>query len=188
MQVCAKSGRRPARRERGFSMLELGVVAAVMFLMTAVAVPVVLETIRTYRRDAAARHLLGEIRSTQSLATSRNAVFGLQWGPDAGRASDTYRIVRDATGSCSFPAASAVEDGSTVIEDWVDLGDAFSGMTIKSITDSSTSSVGGVMFNPIGASVNTCATVGFPVTIVVADAGGRTRSIEVTSAGSTRLR
>jgi hypothetical protein len=131
---------------------------------------------------------LWKIRTTQSLATSRNAVFGFQWGPDASLAADTYRVVRDTTGSCGLPASAAAEDGTNVIEGWFDLGEAYSGVTIQSITDASAATVGGVMFNAIGASVNTCATVSFPITIVVADADGRTRAIEITTAGSTQLR
>jgi len=160
----------------------------VILVMTAVSLPVALNTIRTYRRDAAARHVLWQIRSSQSLATSRSAVIGFQWGPNAGRAADTFRVVRDSTGSCGLPAASAVEDGTNVIEGWFDLGEAYRGMTIQSIRDASSNTVGGVMFNPIGASVNTCTTVTFPISIVVADNAGRTRTISVSRVGTTGLR
>jgi len=179
--------KRQGRTQSGFSTIELGITLAVILVMTAISVPFTLNTIRTHRRDAAARHLLWQIRSTQSLATSRNAVIGFQWGPDVSWGADTYRIVRDTTKSCGLPAASAPEDGTNVIEGWFAFGEAFPGATIQSITDASSASVGGVMFNPIGASVNTCATVNFPVTIVVADTSGRTRTLEITSAGSTRL-
>jgi Tfp pilus assembly protein FimT len=179
---------RRVRRQSGFSTTELAIVLAVILVMAVVSVPAALNTVRTYRRDAAVRHLLWQIRSAQSLATSRNAVIGFQWGPNAGEAADTYRIVRDSTGACGFPAAAATEDGTNVIEGWFDLGEAFSTVTIQSITDGSNATVGGVMFNSIGASVNTCATVSFPITVVVADASGNTRTLEVSSAGSTRLR
>jgi len=185
---CNRRRKRRARLQSGFTTTELGIVLIVILVMTAVSLPVALNTIRTYRRDAAARHVLWQIRSTQSLATSRSAVIGFQWGPNAGRAADNYRIVRDATGSCSFPAATAPEDGTSVFEGWFDLGAAYPGLTIQSITDATSTSVGGVMFNPIGASVNTCATVTFPISIVVADNAGRTRTIAVARTGSTRLR
>jgi Tfp pilus assembly protein FimT len=176
------------RLRSGFSTVELAIVLALILVMTVVSLPVALNTIRTYRRDAAARHVLWQIRSTQSFATSRNAVIGFQWGPDASRATDTYRVVRDATKSCGLPSAAAAVDGTNVIEGWFDLGEAFPGLTIQSIRDASNASVGGVMFNPIGASVNTCATVSFPVDLVVADQAGRSRTIRISASGSTRLR
>lgn len=177
-----------AHPQAGFSTVELGIVLAVILIMIAVSLPVAFNMIGAYRRDAAARHVLWQIRSTQSLATSRNAVIGFQWGPNVGGTADSYRIVRDSTGSCGFPVVSAAEDGTNVIEGWFDFGKVFPRVTIQSITDGSNASVGGVMFNPIGASVNTCTAVSFPITIVVADANGRTRTLEIGSAGSTRLR
>ncbi len=185
---CSRERKRTVRPQSGFSTTELGVVLVVILVMTAVSLPVALNTIRTHRREAAARHVLWQLRSSQSLATSRNAVIGFQWGPNAGRPASTYRVVRDTTGSCGFPAASAAEDGTNVIEGWFDLGEAYRGITIQSIRDASGSPVGGIMFNPIGASVNTCATVLFPLTLVVADAAGRTRTIVVSRAGATQLR
>ena len=53
-----------------------------------------------------------------------------------------------------MPAAAAAEDGTDVIKGWFGLGEAFNGVTIQSITDASSATVGGVMFNPIGASEN----------------------------------
>jgi type II secretory pathway pseudopilin PulG len=163
---------------------------AVAAVVIAATVPPAVSSIRTYQRNRAARQVLAGIRLTQSQAVMRGGVFGLQWGSDTGvdRPPGQYRIVRDTTGSCGIPAVSAPADDTDVIRDWQDLSSEYSGATIQSIRDSNNKSVGTVMFNSMGASVNTCASVAFPLTVTVSDASGTTRTLQIRSAGSTRLR
>ena len=78
-------------------------------------------------------------------------------------------------------------DGTNVIEGWTDLAAGYAGTSIQSVKDSGNTSRSGVMFNSIGASVNTCASVAFPVTVTIADATGRTKTITVQNAGSAML-
>ena len=131
--------------------------------------------------------LLGE-DAASLLAPSAPAFRDVLRSPVAEVPESLVRVVRDLTGSCGLPAAGAAEDGTDVIKGWTDLGEAFKGVTIKSITDASNATVGVVMFNSIGASVNTCASVSFPITIVLEDTSGQTRTLEITSAGSIKLR
>ncbi len=123
------------------------------------------------------------------MAITRGVVVQLQWGGGTGvnRPASQYRIVRDSTGACSFPAVSAAVDGTNVIKGWRDLNQDYAGTSIQSITDPASHSLGGVMFNSLGASVNTCAAVSFPVTVTVVDRTGRTRTLAVQSAGGATL-
>jgi hypothetical protein len=74
-----------------------------------------------------------------------------------------------------------------VITDWLNLSGPFPGVTITSVQDNNSVVLGGVIFDAIGASVNTCTAVTFPLTITLADGSGATRTIEVRSAGSVRI-
>jgi hypothetical protein len=60
-------------------------------------------------------------------------------------------------------------------------------VTILSIRDSNDKSLGGLMFDSLGASTNTCTSVNFPVTVTLSDGSGNARQIEIGSAGSTTL-
>lgn len=180
----------PARaRQSGFSMIDLLVGLAVVGVLLAAAGLSMRTAAATYLRNGAARTSLAAIRKTQSLAITRGSVFQLQWGGAAGvgRPASQYRIVRDTTGTCSFPAVNAPVDGTNVIEGWTDLAAGYAGTSIQSVNDSGNTSRSGVMFNSIGASVNTCASVAFPVTVTIADAAGRTKTITVQNAGSAML-
>ena len=161
-------------------------MVAVVIIAT---VPGAVSSFRTYQRNGVARRVLSEIRATQSQAVMRGAVFGLQWGADSGvnLPASQYRIVRDVNGACSFPSVSAPVDDTNVIRSWQDLSSEYAGVTIQSIRDKNNVAVGGVMFNPAGASVNTCDSVTFPVTVIVSDGSGNARSIEIRSAGGVRL-
>jgi hypothetical protein len=74
-----------------------------------------------------------------------------------------------------------------VIRDWRDLSIEYPGVTITAVQDNGGNPLGGVMFNPQGASVNNCTAVGFPVTVTIADGWGGTQTIQIRSAGSARI-
>ncbi len=175
--------------ERGLTATELALALLLVVLLAGASAPMVGSTLRTYRRDSAARHVMAKIRGVQSLAVTSNGVFGFQWGGDpmANQPLAQYRIIRDTTGSCGFPAVSAPEDGTNVIRSWFDLTDEFPGVTIQSVEDSTNKPIGGVMFNYIGASTNTCTTVSFPVLVTISDNWGMTRTIEIASTGKTKI-
>ncbi|MFQ5847192.1 MAG: Tfp pilus assembly protein FimT/FimU [Candidatus Methylomirabilales bacterium] len=176
---------------RGFTAIDLLTAVTIAAILIGAAMPVLLGAIQRSRLDAAARQLVSEIRKAQSLAVTRSGVFGFHWGGDpniTGLLNSQYRIERDATGGCAWPAASAsmADPNPDVITDWFDLSGPFPGVTITSVRDSTNIMVGGVIFDSIGASVNTCAAVTFPLTMTLMDDAGATRTIEVRSAGSVR--
>lgn len=177
------------RGQGGFNTLELLLTVALAGILVAVTVPAATKSLRTYNRNGAARQALADIRRAQSMAVARGDVFAWQWGSDTGVSlpADQYRIARDTSGSCGFPSVGTPEDGINVIDSWRQLSVEYGGMTIQSIRDSTNKSLGVVMFNALGTSVNTCTSVSFPVTVTLADSDGKTRRIEIRSAGSTRL-
>ncbi len=182
----------PLKQEEGFTAFELLIVLSAIAVLAAVGMPLFLGSIQTYRLNAGTRQTVTEIRRVQSLAVSRGSVFGFHWGgdpnlPPPGRSSSEYRIERDATGACGYPAPTDTTANPDVITEWTDLTRDYTGVLITSIQDTNGTPLGGVMFNSRGASVNTCTGVAFPVTVTVADTTGATRTIRVRSAGSLRI-
>ena len=172
--------------EAGYSLAEMLVVLLLASVILTVAVPMTLDTIRSSRGRGAAHEVLAQIRRAQSMSVMRGDVFTWQWGPSTSYPASEFRLVRDL-GSCSFPANTASEDDVDVIRDWIDVSQEYPGVTIQSVLDDNGNTVGGVMFNALGASVNSCGTVTFPVRVTVADATGATHVIEIHAAGGTRF-
>ncbi len=177
-------------RQAGFTLLELTTLLTVVALILAVTIPGVVKTLGSYHRNGAAREVLTQIREAQSAAVTRGGVYGFQWGGDTGvnRPQSEYRVVKDTTGACALPLVGAAEDDTSVLTGWTDLTKTFPRTKIQSVLDNGGNAMGKVMFKSTGASVNTCASVNFPVTVTVVDDSGKTRLIEIRSAGSVRLR
>ncbi len=173
----------------GFGLIDLICTLALTAVVAGIFVPSALQTLRTYHRNGAAREVLAQIRHTQQLAVTRRGVYGFHWHGDPALDGSTseYRIVRDANRACSFPAEGADQDGTSVVQGWRDLQDQYGTVTIQSIKDASNTDIGGVMFDPRGASIYTCAAVNFPIRVTVTDDRGITRLIEIGAAGATKL-
>ena len=189
---CGEKANRATGREQGFTAFELLIVVSAIAVLAAVSMPLFLELTQTYRLNSGTRQTVSEIRRVQSLAVSRGSVFGFHWGgdpnlPPPGRLNSEYRIERDATGACGYPAPTDTTANPDVITEWTDLTRDYTGVLITSIQDTNGTPLGGVMFNSRGASVNTCTGVAFPVIVTVADTSGATRTIQVRSAGSLRI-
>jgi prepilin-type N-terminal cleavage/methylation domain-containing protein len=175
---------------KGLTLIELLVVIAIAAIFIGASLPSFLSLIQRSHIDAAARQVLSEMRTTQSLAVSRGGVFGFHWGGDplVGMAPTFYRLEVDGANPCTFPApADTTVTNPNVIRDWFDLASEFPGVTIQSVTDNVGTVLGGVMFNSRGASVNTCAAVTFPVTVIIADTSGSTRTIQIQRAGRAAI-
>jgi prepilin-type N-terminal cleavage/methylation domain-containing protein len=173
---------------KGFSLVELFVAVVIAGILIAMGLPSFLGLIQRSSINGASRQVMYEIRAVQNLAVTRGGVFGFHWGADPGPPAvgfppSQYRIVRDTTGACGFPAPADPQDGTNVVRAWFDLAGEYPGVTIQSVTDFGGTPLGGVMFNSRGASVNTCAAVTFPVTVTVADNSGATRTITIQRAG-----
>ena len=176
--------------QAGYSLVELVILLTVIAVVLAVTIPSIKQTLTTYHRNGAAREVLAQIREAQSAAVTRGGVYAFQWGGDTGvnYPQSQYRVVRDTSGACALPAVGSAEDNTNVLTGWTDLSDTYRGTHIQSVVDNGGNPMGKVMFRSTGASANTCTSVSFPVTVTVADDRGRTREIEIKSAGSVRLK
>lgn len=188
-----RSGWGPVGRlgDQGFTVVELLSALIVAAILIGAATPSFLGLIRGSRLNAATRQVISEIRAVQSMAVTRGDIFGFHWGADpmVGMAPSMYRIESNQTGNCAdWPLpGDTMATNADVIRDWRDLSIEYPGITITAVQDNGGNPLGGLMFNPQGASVNTCTAVGFPVTVIIADGSGDTRTIQIRSAGSARI-
>lgn len=82
----------PAGTERGFSLIELLIVSAIIAIMAAVALPAIGRYIRNYRIRGAAQEVAGELTAARSKAIMGNTNAGVSFViADA----DSYRYVME---------------------------------------------------------------------------------------------
>lgn len=178
---------------KGFTAIELTLVIVLTAILIGIAMPSFVGTIRRSRLGGATRHLVAEIRTAQSMAVTRSGFFGLHWGADpgppaAGRLNSEYRIEQDPGGACAWPAPTDTTGTNVnVVTDWTDLSREYPGVTIQTVQDGGGNTVGGVIFNSRGLSVNTCVGVTFPVTVTIADNSGATETIRINRAGNVTI-
>ena len=174
---------------KGLSLVELFVAITIAGILIALGLPSFLGLIQRSSINGATRQVMYEIRAVQNLAVTRGGVFGFHWGGDplAGLPLSQYRIIRDTTGACGFPAPAAPQDGTDVVRTWFDLAGEYPGITIQLVEDANNVVLGGVMFNSRGASVNTCGPVTFPVWVCLSDGAGPIRAIQIQRAGRVMI-
>ena len=88
----ANAARTPERPERGFSLVEMLIVVAIVAVMAAVALPNIGQYIRNYRIKGAAQAVAGELQSARSRAIMSNTNLGVSF---VVLDRDTYRIVQE---------------------------------------------------------------------------------------------
>ncbi len=82
----------PTRRERGFSLIEMLIVAAIIAIMAAVALPNIGQYIRNYRIKGAAQLVAGELNAARSRAIMSNTNDGVSF---VVLNQDTFRFVQE---------------------------------------------------------------------------------------------
>ena len=96
----------PTRRERGFSMVELLIVAAIIAIMAAVALPNIGQYIRNYRIKGAAQLVAGELNATRSRAIMSNTNLGVSFVVVD---RDTFRFVQEDIETASTDRLSGLK-------------------------------------------------------------------------------
>ncbi len=178
--------------KRGFTLTELVVVLAMVAILAAISMPFLFGAMENYRLNGAARRIASDLRYAQSLAVTKSGVYGFHWGGDPladwAPGPSYYRLEKNTGTGCNWPSGfDTVDTNPTVITNWLDLSEEFRGVTIASVADSGSVQKGGAAFNSLGASVNTCTAVAYPLTITVSNGSGGTRTVQARAAGSVRV-
>lgn len=111
IQGITRGAKTKGRLQRGFTLLELVVVMAIMVVVSAMAMPMARNTIRSYRLNAAASAVSGVIQSTRYQAIMVGCPYTLTFTTS----STTYQLAtQNITGTPPACATSFSNVGSAV--------------------------------------------------------------------------
>ncbi len=116
MSEKAMNERKGQSRARGFSAIELVVVAGIILIVAAVSTPALFRYIRTYEIRGAASELAAEIARARMTAVTRNVRYGVVI---AVMGNQQYRIVTEDVQDAALRAAAAGASGLYVAADYV---------------------------------------------------------------------
>jgi Tfp pilus assembly protein FimT len=128
-------------RQRGFTIVELAILMAVIMAMSAFAAEGIWGAVRTSRINGAAAKVLSDIRVAQQLARTHNSWYGIRF---LAAPSNQYAVYR-TDGSTDTTIANPANPGQSLA---VDVRAMFGGGTISGVN------IGGgnqVEFDPTGA-------------------------------------
>ncbi|HVO09610.1 MAG TPA: prepilin-type N-terminal cleavage/methylation domain-containing protein [Vicinamibacteria bacterium] len=170
----------PDRRpEHGFSLVELLVVAGIIAVMAAVAIPSIGQYIRNYKIRGAAQQVADQIQTARSKAIMKNVQLGVLWMPTSSAGAtittSTWAIEDDLQPQVS-PAwfTVATENLTTLLADRaqspgsIALPDSIQFDSPANCPGGAAANVWGIRFNSLGGTcqigTSNCPTPGTPPT------------------------
>ncbi|HJX83567.1 MAG TPA: prepilin-type N-terminal cleavage/methylation domain-containing protein [Candidatus Angelobacter sp.] len=170
------------RRQRGFTIIEMVIVVAIVLIVTATAIPVVYSSIKYYQLQATVASVTGVIRSTRFQAISSGYPYQVVFTKATGK----YQLQSDSTQS-----SPGVFDGT-----FVNVGNAqtLSGSTTQNPTLGADITL---QFSPSGAvklvtvtggvtSTSSCSNAGSPCSLALTYGTG-TKTVTVTGYGNVTV-
>lgn len=97
------------RRSRGFSLVELCVVMAVIIITTAISLPMINGALTAYTVNSAVTSITGVIQSTRYRALQNGYPFEITFT----KSNSTYQILSDVNNSGTFAQVGNIEPFST---------------------------------------------------------------------------
>ncbi len=166
------------RRRSGFTLVELVIVVAILFMMLAVAMPLFFQIIAQRRLTGAVERVATDLRYVQSLAVTQGLVHRLHSGADGavGRPGE-YRLERDNGAG-----------GWVALDGWYKLSSDYEGSSLQSVKDNGGTTIVtyDVRFNAQGAVANT-GIGSYPIVLTLVGKSGATRTVQVLRSGVVRM-
>ena len=176
----------PVRKKgnRGFSIIELMVVVGIALIMVTVAVPAVTTMMRSYRRDGAVQHLVGDLRRARTEAIMTGWQFRI-FGYNTVSTSpykNQYRIMGRSSTAAGWPddTAAPFQSSTQVARDWVNIPRIYQGITLN---PGDATSDFYVAFDSRGVRIELDSFA----PLVVSGQTGSTKSVTVSTVGSARI-
>lgn len=176
---------RSARKRAGYTLVEVAMGVTIAGIMAGISMPAMLNTIQTYRADAAPRQVMGDLRYAQSQAialgmearvviySATGVATGSGYANDMARAN-VYRVEARPTGG-AWPAATDTRaTNANVLSEWLDLGHEYR----QSVTSATA-----VVFTSRGSLQNSPTSLN----IVMTTTSGRTRTVRTHPSGLVEI-
>jgi len=166
------------RRRSGFTLVELVIVVAILFMMLAVAMPLFFQIIAQRRLTGAVERVATDLRYVQSLAVTQGLVHRLHSGADgAVGLPGEYRLERDNGAG-----------GWVALDGWYKLSSDYEGSSLQSVKDNGGTTIVtyDVRFNAQGAVANT-GIGSYPIVLTLVGKSGATRTVQVLRSGVVRM-
>ncbi|HSB71855.1 MAG TPA: GspH/FimT family pseudopilin [Candidatus Methylomirabilis sp.] len=157
------------RRNPGFTLVELVTTVAILFIMLAVATPVLQSTIAQRRLTSALERIAGDIRSAQSMAV---------------REGNLHRFLTDGAGQYRLERNAGAW---AAVMGWYNLSSDYRGSSLQSVRDNGGGALTNITFNSRGAVDVTTGAASYPITLTVAALSGATRTVQVLRSGVVRI-
>jgi Tfp pilus assembly protein FimT len=174
----------------GLTVVEMMTGLAIAGVLVAAAAPAVLESIQTYRFNAAVRQVVGDIQRARSLAISQGDFYAFHAGADPFvNLPNQYRLeLSTSPNGTLWPVpGDTTANNPNVISNWQDIPTLYSGVAVSAPVDQNGQVVTGVIFNSRGMSTNPFANVVHPLQITITAPGWRTRAILISRAGGVTV-
>lgn len=126
---------RDDRMSRGFTVLELMIVVTLGAILTAMAMPRLSSMMDGYRRDAAVRQLVGDVRKARMEAIRTGwqyRIYGFNTGATSSY-KNQYRLMGRSSGAISWPSDTATpfQSATQMAGRWVDIPNMYRGITLN---------------------------------------------------------
>ena len=165
-------------RERGITLLQFLIAAALVAILAAISLPAFLLAMQNFRFRGAVDQVVGDIRRARALAVTQGTY---EAGFHVSAAPRQYRIERRITGGLWPADTDTPSSNANVITLWQNVSTLYLGVTVSRPVDAASATLDRIIFNSLGNSV---ATTQNPISITVSNPLGRSCVLQVTSVGS----
>ncbi len=184
-------------RERGITVLQFVVGAAVVAILAAISLPAFFLAMQNFRFRGAVDQVVGDLRRARSLAVTQgkacpnepDGVWPYEAGFHVSASPRQYRVERRYT-TTTPPGCTTAWPADTdtpcspcanVITMWQNISTLYLGVTVSRPVDAASATLDRIIFNSLGNSV---ATMQHPISISISKVLGTPQVVQVAAIGS----